>query len=161
MTFQTYYSPIGPLLLVSDGQHLIKIEINPQNTTQEASRTDPVLEATRNWLDRYFSGCDRNCSDLPLCPIGTPFQLRVWQHILSVPYGHTITYGEIATRISKELGIEKMSAQAVGRAVGANPLPIVIPCHRVLGTNGKLVGYLGGLTRKIYLLELEQANYKK
>lgn len=161
MRFQTYNSPIGPLLLASDGQYLTEIKINPQNITQQTFRTDPILEATTDWLDQYFSGNEQKAFDLPFRPTGTPFQLRVWQHILSVPYGHTISYGEIAAKIAKELNMEKMSSQAVGRAVGTNPLPIVIPCHRVLGTDGKLVGYSGGLARKIYLLDLEKAKYKK
>ena len=161
MRFQTYFSPIGPLLLASDGQYLTEIKINPQNITQQTFRTDAILEATTDWLDQYFLGNEQNAFNLPLRPTGTPFQLRVWQHILLVPYGHTISYGEIAAKIARELNIEKMSSQAVGRAVGANPLPIVIPCHRVLGTNGKLVGYSDGLARKIYLLDLEKAKYKK
>ena len=162
MTYQTYYqSPMGSLLLVSDGRHLLQIITNPQNTASLPAQTDPVLDETIKWLDRYFAGLKPCCSDLPLSPKGTPFQQRVWQYLQTIPYGQTTTYREIAAQIAHELGVARMSAQAIGQAVGANPLPIIIPCHRVLGQNGKLTGYAAGLAKKIFLLNHEQAKYKE
>lgn len=141
-------SPVGPLWLASNHDALTRLGFGALPAVSLAP-TDPVEEAAQSWLARYFAG-ERPPASLPLQPQGTPFQRSVWSLLLQIPYGHTTTYGAIA----KQLGTH---ARAVGAAVGANPLPIVIPCHRVVGQNGTLTGYLGGLETKRYLLELEGA----
>ena len=117
-----------------------------------------VLEAKKkkkkNWLDSYFSGDPAEVT-FPLNPHGTAFQKQVWEILLTIPYGKTTTYGAIAREMARRAGREKMSAQAVGQAVGKNPISILIPCHRVVGVNGKLTGYAGGLDRKEWLLRHE------
>ena len=110
----------------------------------------PILQAAWDWLDRYFSGQKPSCAELPLRPAGTQFQQQVWDILMQIPFGQTVTYGDIA----KMLG-QRMSAQAVGGAVGRNPISVIIPCHRVLGTRGKLTGYAGGVARKQWLLRHE------
>jgi methylated-DNA-[protein]-cysteine S-methyltransferase len=115
----------------------------------------PVFAALRLWLSRYFAGEDTG-PDLPLAPHGSPFQRAVWDVLVGIPFGQTVTYGEIAREIAGARGLSTMSAQAVGGAVGHNPISILIPCHRVLGSNRKLTGYAGGLDRKEALLRLEK-----
>lgn len=117
-----------------------------------------VLKQVTVWLDSYFSG-NRNLkiSDLPLAPKGNEFRQLVWQELCGIPYGQTTTYGEIAQKVAAKMGKETMSAQAVGGAIGHNPIGIIIPCHRVIGKDGKMVGYAGGLLRKIMLLNHEKA----
>ena len=112
----------------------------------------PVFDDTRRWLDIYFSGREPDFIP-PLSLKGTPFQQRVWKELHTIPYGHTVTYGELARRLGCR------SAQAVGGAVGRNPISIIVPCHRVVGANGSLTGYAGGLDRKRALLELERKIY--
>ena len=114
----------------------------------------PVFEEARRWLDIYFSGAKPDFA-LPLHLTGTPFQLDVWRILCQIPYGETTTYGRIANRISEERGLPGMSAQAVGGAVGRNPVSVIVPCHRVVGVDGSLTGYAGGIDRKIRLLMLE------
>ena len=114
----------------------------------------PLFAALGRRLSGYFSG-GSVAEKLPLAPQGSPFQLAVWEILLTIPHGRTVSYGEIARRIAGERGLARMSAQAVGGAVGHNPLTILIPCHRVLGFNGRLTGYAGGLDRKLALLRLE------
>ena len=162
-----YLSPLGYITLASDGEALIGLWFEGQkhfatiltNETSEDSNL-PVFEQTRNWLDLYFSG---ECPDFtpPLAPKGTPFQQKVWRLLLAIPYGKTVTYGEIAKQYvetfhERSLQEQHMSAQAVGGAVGRNPISLIIPCHRIVGVNGSLTGYAGGLERKEYLLALEQ-----
>ncbi|MHC1727223.1 MAG: methylated-DNA--[protein]-cysteine S-methyltransferase [Syntrophobacteraceae bacterium] len=119
----------------------------------------PILEAVRIWLAKYFSG--KACtSGLRLAPRGTPFQKTVWGILLGIPVGQITTYREIAKRLAVERGLSSMSAQAAGGAVGHNPISILIPCHRVVGSNGSLTGYAGGLDRKRALLQLEHANIR-
>ena len=113
-----------------------------------------IRDRAKVWLDGYFSGNPAELS-FPLNPHGTSFQKQVWEILLTVPYGKTTTYGAIAREIALRTGKEKMSAQAVGQAVGANPISILIPCHRVVGANGKLTGYAGGLDKKEWLLRHE------
>ena len=116
----------------------------------------PVFKSTYLWLKKYFSGENPPISNVPIKPLeGTPFQKIVWKILLEIPYGSTITYGEIAREAARRLGKSKMSAQAVGQAVGQNPISIIIPCHRVIGANGNLTGYNGGIDVKIKLLEIE------
>ena len=120
---------------------------------EHVERETPILMDTKRWLDVYFTGREPDFTP-PLHPTGSPFRQTVWQLLLEIPYGQTTTYGELAKRL--ECG--RMSAQAVGGAVGHNPISIIVPCHRVVGTNGSLTGYAGGLDRKIRLLEIEQTD---
>lgn len=119
----------------------------------------PVFKETRQWLDRYFEGQDPGSAP-SLRADGTPFQQTVWEILQAIPYGETRTYGEIAARIARLRGIRKMSAQAVGGAVSRNPISLIIPCHRVIGSDGNLTGYAGGLDRKEWLLSWEQSRCK-
>ena len=112
----------------------------------------PVLEAASDWLERYFAGAAPDPRDLPLAPEGTAFQREVWSGLLAIPYGETVTYGSLAARLGRS-----SSVRAVAAAVGRNPISVVIPCHRVVGADGSLTGYAGGLERKRWLLELERA----
>ena len=114
----------------------------------------PYLKKARQWLDIYFSGRESDFK-LPLHFIGTPFQNEVWEILYSIPYGKTMTYGEIAKLLANRSGIKQMSAQAVGGAVGRNEISIIVPCHRVVGTGGNLTGYASGIDKKTFLLELE------
>ena len=155
-----YSSALGGITMASNGPHLTGLWFDGQkyfadtlqNPVQEKSL--PVFEDTCRWLDIYFSGKDPKFTP-PLKMQTTPFRKQVWEIMLKIPYGKTMTYGEIASKIAKQNGLKKMSAQAVGGAVGHNAIPIIIPCHRVVGANGKLTGYAGGLDKKIYLLKLE------
>lgn len=150
-------SPIGTLTAVCADGFLTQLHLHPVTLPDHIIRQDdaPVLIAVRQWLDQYFAGKVPE-TDIPLRPQGTAFQQRVWNTLLQIPYGKMVTYGQIAA----QLGNPRMSAQAVGQAVGKNPIAILIPCHRVLGAGRKLTGYAGGLDKKRYLLDLEQIEYK-
>ena len=164
MTYIFYYnSPLGKITLASDGTALIGLWFDGQKYFADTIADEceeeslPIFDETIKWLDIYFSG--RQPDFVPkISIIGTPFRKAVAEIMLTVPYGKTITYGEIARRLSSQNGKAKMSAQAVGGAVGHNPISIIIPCHRVVGTNGSLTGYAGGIERKIELLKLEKAD---
>ena len=117
----------------------------------------PVVELARKWLDIYFSGREPDI-EVPLHLTGTPFQNEVWELLCAIPYGKTVTYGELAKRLAEKKGLPRMSAQAIGGAVGRNPVSIIVPCHRVVGANGSLTGYAGGVDKKLRLLELEKAD---
>lgn len=165
MIYTTYYnSPIGKLLLASKENKLIGLWIEGQKyylsgIEDEITKNDDekILIETKKWLDRYFNG-EKPCpNELDLAPIGSKFRKNVWDILCKIPYGKVITYNDIAKEIAKKRKINKMSAQAVGGAVGHNPISIIIPCHRVIGTNGSLTGYAGGLDKKEYLLKLENA----
>ena len=148
-----YDSPIGRIHLYSDNGKLIGLCFDKQDAV---TGSDAVIEETKHWLDLYFGG---KIPDFlpPLEMTGTPFQRRVMEIAASIPYGEVMSYGEIADIIAKKKGIRKMSAQAVGQAVGRCPISILLPCHRVIGKSGRLVGYGDeGLYRKVYLLELEK-----
>lgn len=153
MTFCTlYHSPIGPLTLTCDGNSLTGLWMAPQKPGLTAAQWQDdlaIFDSARRWLEDYFSGNFREI-DFPLSPAGTAFQRRVWDLLLTIPYGQTTTYGTLA----RQLGAN-MSAQAVGQAVGRNPIGIIIPCHRVVGAKGQLTGYAGGLENKKWLLEHE------
>ncbi|MDR3238304.1 MAG: methylated-DNA--[protein]-cysteine S-methyltransferase, partial [Spirochaetia bacterium] len=115
----------------------------------------PVFAAVKKWLDRYFDGKNPAILELPLAPIGGEFRQDVWSILCEIPYGEVITYGDIAKKMALKMNKQRMSSQAVGGAVGHNPISIIIPCHRVVGSNGSLTGYGGGISKKVKLLELE------
>lgn len=158
-----YSSPVGRLTLCTDGAHLTGLWLEGQKyfgcSRAEEARADalPLFADVRAWLDRYFSGERPLPGNLPLRPGGSAFQQQVWKLLCEIPYGGTTTYGGLAERLAKELGRETMSSQAVGGAVGRNPISIIIPCHRVVGWDGRLTGYAGGLTVKKWLLDHEGA----
>lgn len=155
----TYTSPLGPIVIETDGQAITSLrfrneQVHADSTTQEkdgeeAATALPIIKETIQWLDDYFAG-KRPCNVPRLNPQGTDLQKRVWQALLPIPYGETLSYGEIA----KMVGCR--SAQAVGQAVGANPIALIIPCHRVIAANGQIGGYAYGTEIKKRLLDLEQ-----
>ena len=155
-----YTSPLGEITLASDGEKLSGLWFVGQKffaKTLEKEHEEkhlPIFDETNRWLDRYFSGKLPDFTP-PLSPKGTPFRRSVWKILLTIPYGKTMTYGEIAKIIVRQNEYQYMSAQAVGGAVGHNPISLIIPCHRVLGADGSLIGYAGGLERKRWLLRLE------
>ena len=164
MTYiQHYASPLGGILLASDELVLTGLWFDGEKyfadnlPAERAEREMSILADTKRWLDIYFSGREPDFTP-PLHPVGSPFRQAVWDILLQIPYGQTVTYGEIARRFAKKQGLVKMSAQAVGGAVGHNEISIIIPCHRVVGTNGRLTGYAGGIDKKIKLLELEHTD---
>lgn len=157
-----YSSPIGQITLAGTNDQLVGLWLKDQkyfgDTLPEASVENNHLELfdkTKKWLDEYFAGNNPKISELPLQPIGNEFRQTVWTILSQIPYGETITYKKIAQKAAKILGKKTMSCQAVGGAVGHNPISIIIPCHRVVGTNGSLTGFSGGIKKKIRLLELE------
>lgn len=155
---RTLSSPIGRLYAVSDGESLSSLAIEGQRdahpTPGARSGDCPLLDRVERWLAAFFAG-ERPLVDFVLAPQGSAFQRRVWEILREIPYGQTTTYGAIARRVAAETGRERLSAQAVGGAVGRNPISIIIPCHRVVGSNGNLTGYAGGLPLKIALLQRE------
>ena len=122
---------------------------------------DKVLVETKKWLDRYFNGESPSINELEINPIGSEFRKAVWKILCDIPYGKVLTYSDIAKIIAKKKGVEKISAQAVGGAVGHNPISIIVPCHRVVGKDGSLTGYAGGIDRKVYLLNHEGVNLEE
>lgn len=151
LTWTVVDSPVGELLLCGDGEALTGVYFSPfERPDGEPDDHDPVLADTRQQLKEYFAG-EREEFDLPMAPSGTGFQLRVWAALREIPYATTTSYGEIARRL--ELG--SRGARAVGLANGSNPIPIIVPCHRVVGADGSLTGYGGGLDRKRTLLAIE------
>ena len=161
MYFSTNYSsPIGEMLIASDGEAIMGVWFCAQKHFK-STIDDVIVENddlsiftdVRQWLDDYFRGLNPKIN-FKIKPSGSDFRLKVWKILKEIPYGETMTYGEIASRISPT-----MSAQAVGGAVGHNPIAIIIPCHRVMGANGKLTGYAGGLDKKIELLKLERITW--
>ena len=161
-----YKSPLGEILLAADEIGLTGLWFEGQkyfaNTLpdERISQETEILSEAKKWLDIYFSG-EKPTFTLPLHPAGSTFRQAVWQILSEIPYGQTITYGEIARRIAVMKNTSHMSAQAVGGAVGHNEISIIIPCHRVVGTNGSLTGYAGGIDRKISLLKLEHADMSR
>lgn len=158
--FRRFRSPLGEIILAGSGEFLTGVEFCDQSPaalppgTEAADSTLPVLKAAETWLKRYFAGEDPGETP-PIHLTGTPFRLAVWEQLRRIPRGETTTYGAIAAEIARELGIPRMSAQAVGGAVGHNPIGILIPCHRVVGSDGNLTGFASGLRRKFRLLALE------
>ena len=163
MYYYTKYStPIGMITLACHGDDLVGLWAEGQKyyggtipETMVEKNDVPVFDAARKWLDRYFAGENPNIGELPLAPIGGEFRQAVWKILCEIPYGKVITYGDIAKNIAMKMGREKMSSRAVGGAVGHNPISIIIPCHRVVGSNGSLTGFSGGIQMKAKLLELE------
>lgn len=162
----SYESPLGRMLLASDGAALTGLWFVWQKyyaaalDKQHEEKTLPVFEQTKSWLDIYFSGKKPDFTP-PLEPVGSEFRREVWELLLSIPYGRTVTYAELAAAIAERRSLSHMSAQAVGGAVGHNPISIIIPCHRVVGSGGSLTGYAGGIDRKIRLLSLEGADMSR
>ena len=158
-----YDSPLGGITMASDGESLIGLWFDGQKYFADTIGDNcrdislPVFEQTAKWLDIYFSGKKPNFTP-PLIMKTTAFRKRVWEIMLTIPFGKTMTYGEISSIIAKERGISQMSAQAVGGAVGHNSISLIIPCHRVVGTNGSLTGYAGGIDKKIKLLKMEHTD---
>ncbi len=160
MDFLHYYeSPLGRITLAADGDALTGLWFDGQQHFGETLSADrqesflPVFSEADRWLDRYFS---REMPDFTpaLNPQGTPFRRLVWQQLLRIPYGRAITYGQLADSLSVQTG-RRVSARAVGGAVGHNPISLIIPCHRVIGADGSLTGYAGGTGRKAALLRME------
>lgn len=166
MIYKTYYnSKVGKILLASKDNKLIGLWIEGQKyylekLNEEIIEKDdePILLKTKEWLNRYFQGEKPDIKELPLAPIGSDFAKHVWKILCEIHYGEVTTYKQIAIKVAKIMNKEKMSAQAVGGAVGHNPISIIIPCHRVIGTNKSLTGYAGGIDKKIKLLEHEKVD---
>ena len=159
----TYQSPLGEILLAADeigltglwfdGEKFYADSLDPEHE----ERNVPVFDVVKKWLDIYFSGHEPDFMP-PVHMIGSEFRQQVWKLLREIPYGETITYGGLAKRLARERGLERMSAQAVGGAVGHNEISIIVPCHRVVGSDGSLTGYAGGIDKKERLLILEGVN---
>ena len=162
MTGMTVASPLGPLTLTAEGGALTGLWLPGQRgCPQTLTPGDaPVLDAARDWLLRYFAGDAPDPRALPLAPQGSAFAREVWRLLLAIPYGRATSYGALAAQLAAQRGLAHMSAQAVGGAVGRNPIAIIIPCHRVLGAQGQLTGYAGGLAAKRFLLAHEGIGYR-
>ena len=163
-----YQSPVGAITLACHNDSLVGLWTEGQkyhgDTIPEAmveNNDIAVFSAAKKWLDRYFAGEKPDIAGLPLAPTGGEFRQSVWKILCEIPYGKVITYGEIAKKIAAQMGRKSMSSQAVGGAVGHNPISIIIPCHRVVGSNGSLTGFAGGIQMKVKLLELEGADMTK
>lgn len=158
-----YQSPVGGMLLAADEAGLTGLWFDGAKyygkglSAKHEEKELPVFEQTKKWLTVYFSGKEPDFMP-PIHMIGSPFQLSVWEILRQIPFGETITYGEIAQTVAGQKGLSRMSAQAVGGAVGHNKISVIIPCHRVVGTNGSLTGYAGGIDKKVKLLTLEKAD---
>ena len=168
MIYTTHYkSPVGDILLASKNNKLIGLWIEGQkyylsNLKDEIKEEEKeILIKTKDWLDRYFKGEEPSINELDLNPLGSNFRKSVWKILREIPYGEVSTYKSIADTIAKQKGLKKMSSQAVGGAVSHNPISIIIPCHRVVGSNGSLTGYAGGIDKKVYLLKHEKVNMEK
>ena len=159
-----YASPLGGITLASDGTALSGLWFDGQKyfggtlKGGYVEREVPVFCQVRRWLDKYFSGKAPDFLPPLAMECASPFRKTVWEILLSIPFGSTLTYGLIAARMQSETG-KRVSAQAVGGAVGHNPISVIIPCHRVVGSDGSLTGYAGGLDKKLALLKLEGADF--
>ena len=163
---QHYESPLGGILLAADDIGLTGLWFEGQkyfartlDAVHQEQETAVLSEASR-WLDVYFSGRKPDFTP-PLHPVGSPFRRAVWELLLQIPYGQTTTYGALAQQLAAKQGKPRMSAQAVGGAVGHNEISIIIPCHRVVGTSGSLTGYAGGIEKKVRLLQLEHVDMSR
>lgn len=154
---------MGIMVIETDGGNIVGLdfarnELISEESVKEENRnySEPHCVSTlRIWLDKYFNHESPSISGMPLKPTGTDFQMKIWNILKSIPYGETLTYGEIARAAGYGTKDKPMASQAVGGAVGSNPISIIIPCHRVIGKNGNLTGYAGGIDKKIFLLKLE------
>ncbi len=167
-----YQSPMGEILLAADeigltglwfeGERFYADSLDPEHmeVTPSMEKELSVFEAVKKWLDIYFSGKEPDFMP-PVHMTGSPFRLSVWELLRQIPYGETVTYGELAKRSAKQRGLSHMSAQAIGGAVGHNEISIIIPCHRVVGADGSLTGYAGGVDKKERLLALEGVDMEK
>ena len=161
-----YQSSVGDVLLAADetgltglwfeGEKFYALSLDPEHEERET----PIFAITRRWLDIYFSGHEPDFMP-PVHMIGSEFRRCVWELLLQIPYGTTVTYGDLARQVARRRGLRRMSAQAVGGAVGHNEISIIVPCHRVVGTNASLTGYAGGVDKKRRLLELEGVDMEK
>ncbi|MCL1796027.1 MAG: methylated-DNA--[protein]-cysteine S-methyltransferase [Clostridia bacterium] len=158
----TYASPIGTITLACHEDRLVGLWTEGQKyhgdtipETMVENKNAPIFGAAINWLNRYFAGEKPDIPQLTLAPIGGAFRQSVWKILCEIPYGQVVTYGDIARKIALKMGRKSMSSQAVGGAVGHNPISIMIPCHRVVGSNGSLTGFAGGIQMKVKLLEWE------
>lgn len=164
-----YQSPIGNILLASKENQLVGLWIegqknalsNLQSEEEIKQCENEILMKTKNWLDQYFRGERPLIEQLDFNPSGTDFRKEVWKILCEIPYGEVTSYKRIAMILAKKRGLKHMSAQAVGNAVGHNPISIIIPCHRVIGSDGNITGYAGGIDKKIYLLNHEKVDTKK
>ena len=150
--FKSYYnSNLGKIIIVADSRYIYGLYFDnqkylPENLEKlEINNNSPIIKQVKLWLEEYFNGKKPNLENLPIKLIGSEFKMLVWSVLKTIPYGKTITYGEIAKTLAKKTNKEKISARAVGNAVGHNPISIIIPCHRVIGANGKITGYAGGI----------------
>lgn len=154
----TYQTPLGNCLLAADEKSLAGLWFEGQkyyasiDGETEVKEDNAILTNVKRWLDAYFAGERPEISEIPLAPQGGEFRQEVWKILCEIPYGEVMTYGEIAKIIAKKKGKESMSAQAVGGAVAHNPISVIIPCHRVIGSNHSLTGYAGGIEKKRWLL---------
>lgn len=160
--YYNYSSPVGKLTIASNEQNIVGLWFDKQkyymDVLQDKEYREKETDAIRlaqKWLDKYFNNENPAIDELPIEFIGSEFRKQVWKILAKIPCGRVVTYGDIAKEIAGQKGIKTMSAQAVGGAVGHNPISIIIPCHRVVGSNGSLTGYAGGITTKMKLLELE------
>ena len=162
---QHYASPLGGILLAADEMGLSGLWFDGAKyyadnlPSEHEEHETPILSDAKRWLDIYFTGREPDFMP-PLHPIGSEFRMAVWELLLNIPYGKTTTYGEIARQLALKQGRRQISAQAVGGAVGHNEISIIIPCHRVVGANGSLTGYAGGIDKKVKLLELEHTDMR-
>lgn len=162
----TYDAPVGKITLASKDDKLIGLWIEGQKHFSAALKEEFKIEENRvilnakKWLEQYFLGEKPSIEELDIEFLGSEFSIKVWQVLSKIPYGKVTTYKHIAEEVAKDMGIVRMSCQAVGGAVGRNPISIIVPCHRVVGSNGDLTGYAGGVDKKIFLLELEGIEIK-
>lgn len=156
MYYQKYVSPLGNLVIITNENNLLGLWKEDMIKGDFIRNHDlKIMRDTVKWLDDYFNFKNPHLKDLNLELVGTNFQKEVWNILIDIPYGKTITYGDIASIIARRRGLSRMSAQAVGGAVGSNPISIIVPCHRVIGTNNNLTGYGGGIDMKVWLLKHE------
>ena len=161
-----YMSPLGQLIMTGNGDDLTGLWFAEQKNVLESFGDQlkdndshlPVFETVKQWLDAYFAGDKPEFENLPLAPLGTEFRQKVWSIMCKIPYGEVTTYGAIAKEVAVSLNKAQMSSQAVGGAVGHNPISIILPCHRVVGAQGNLTGYAAGLDKKVWLLKHEGAD---
>lgn len=160
--FNTYNSPVGKLTIACNDTSIVGLWLDKQKYYMDVltgkeyrEKETEVIKLAKKWLDKYFNKEKPEIHELPMEFLGTDFRKQVWGILAEIPYGQVVTYGDIAKQIARQKGIQTMSAQAVGSAVGHNPISIIIPCHRVVGTDGSLTGYAGDIETKAKLLEFE------